>query len=99
MKLPERVTEGAVPADAQSTFHFDLDGDGGGQFTADLKDGKLEVTEGHNGESTCVISGKADKMMDVVSGRANPMMAVMTGQIKISNMSEMMKYAKVLGLM
>ncbi|MGA1583626.1 MAG: SCP2 sterol-binding domain-containing protein [Saprospiraceae bacterium] len=34
----------------------------------------------------------------VISGNMNPMMAVMSGKLKISNLTEMMTYAKIFGL-
>ncbi|MBK8429598.1 MAG: hypothetical protein IPL27_28240 [Lewinellaceae bacterium] len=35
----------------------------------------------------------------MLSGDLNPMMAMMTGKLKISNPGEMLKYAKMFGLM
>ena len=80
-----------------SLFHFDIAD--GGQFTLTLTDGKLEVAEGFSGEPTCKVTTSADSFSKLLKGELNPMMAMMTGKLKISNVSEMMKYAKVFGLM
>ncbi len=83
----------------ETLFHFDLEGEGGGQYTVKVKDGKLEVNPGLNEEPKCVVKASTDTLMGIVEGKINPMMAVMTGKIKISNPGEMIKYAKIFGLM
>lgn len=70
-----------------------------GQFTIKVADGKLEVTEGFQGEPTCKVSTSAESFSKLLSGDLNPMMAMMTGKLKISNPGEMLKYAKIFGLM
>lgn len=91
-KLKPEVLEGH-----NSLFHFDIAD--AGQFTLTLADGKLEVTEGFSGEPTCKVTTSAESFSKLLKGELNPMMAMMTGKLKISNVSEMMKYAKVFGLM
>lgn len=78
-------------------FHFDVDD--AGQFTVRLSGGKLEVSEGLHGEPSCKVTTSAKAFSDLVTGALNPMMAMMTGKIKISNPGEMLKYAKMFGLM
>ncbi|TNE47825.1 MAG: SCP2 sterol-binding domain-containing protein [Bacteroidetes bacterium] len=80
-----------------SLFHFDIAD--AGQFTVELKDGKLEVSEGFSGEPTCRVTTSAESFSKLISGDLNPMMAMMTGKLKISNPGEMLKYAKMFGLM
>ena len=41
----------------------------------------------------------AQEFFESLPSKVNPMMAMMTGKLKISNPGEMMKYAKVFGLM
>lgn len=96
--LPSKVQKQAVEG-METTFHFDLSGDGGGQVTLALKDGELAVNQGFAGDASCIISSKADDFLKVVTGELNPMMAVLTGKLKISNQGEMLKYAKAFGLM
>ena len=80
-----------------TVFHFDVADTG--QFTVKVTDGKMEVLEGLEGEPKCKVSTSAESFSKVVSGELNPMMAMMTGKLKISNAGEMLKYAKIFGLM
>ncbi len=96
--LPEKVNP-AVLEGVQTNFHFDVEGEGGGQFSVIVEGGKVEVKEGFEGEAKCKVSAKSENLMGVVKGDINPMMAVLTGKIKISNQGEMLKYAKIFGLM
>jgi len=96
--LPEKVNP-AVLEGVQTNFHFDIEGEGGGQFSVIVEGGKVAVKEGFEGEAKCKVSAKADNLMGVVKGDINPMMAVLTGKVKISNQAEMLKYAKIFGLM
>ncbi len=80
-----------------SLFHFDVAD--AGQFTIKVADSKMEVSEGFQGEPTCKVSTSAESFSKLLSGDLNPMMAMMTGKLKISNPGEMLKYAKIFGLM
>jgi putative sterol carrier protein len=82
-----------------TVFHFTIDGDGGGQKTVQIVEGKMEVLDGLVGTAKCVVTVKDDTLMKIVSGQENPMMAFMTGKIKVSNPGELMKYSKIFGLM
>jgi putative sterol carrier protein len=95
-KLPNKV-DPAVLEGMESSFHFDVDG--GGQYTVVLAAGKMDVKEGIHGEAKCKVSTSLESFSKLLSGDLNPMMAMMTGKLKISNPSEMLKYAKVFGLM
>ena len=94
---------GKVPASAiegmETTFHFDLDGEDGGQYTISVADQKVEVTDGLNGEANCVVKSSGENFVSLAKGDLNPMMAMLTGKLKISNQSELLKYAKLFGLM
>lgn len=80
-------------------FHFEISGDGGGEFTVKVDDGKMSVENGLHGDPKCSVKSKAETLVKVVKGEENAMSAVMFGKIKISNVGEMMKYAKIFGLM
>ena len=82
-----------------TVFHFDIEGDGGGQKTVQIVDGKLEVLDGLVGESKCSVKVKGDTLMKIVNGEENPMTAFMFGKIKVSNPGELMKYSKIFGMM
>lgn len=96
--LPSKVNADAISG-METVFHFDVDGDGGGKYTVVLRDGKMEVLEGLVGESKCSVKTTNDNFMGVISGSLNPLMAIMMGKLKINNQGEMLKYAKIFGLM
>jgi len=96
--LPTKVSPQAIEG-LETIFHFDIDGDEGGQITLSVKDGVCEASEGLLGAAKCVVRAKDKNLMKLLKGDVNPMMALLTGQLKISNQSEMLKYAKIFGLM
>jgi putative sterol carrier protein len=98
MNLPEKVSKDAIEG-VNTLFHFQLEGKGGGDVTVGIRDGEAYSLEGLDGEPTCVVKSKADNLLKVLKGDLNPMMAVLTGKLKISNQGEMLKYAKIFGLM
>jgi putative sterol carrier protein len=97
-KLPSKVDPSVIEG-METRFHFDLDGENGGQYTVEVADGKVSVAEGLNGDPKCVVRSSSENFIDLATGKLNPMMAVFTGKVKISNPGEMLKYAKILGLM
>jgi putative sterol carrier protein len=98
MGLPSRVNPAAI-GDANTCFHFNIAGEDGGEFTVAAKDGAVTAVEGLQGEPVCKVSCEGSLLMEIVRGEANPMMSVFSGKLKLSNPSEMMKYAKMFGLM
>lgn len=96
--LPERVKKEAIEGH-ETKFHFDLEGDGGAQMTLGIKDGELTAEDGLQGDAKCTVKANADDFMKLVKGDLNPMMAILTGKVKISNQGEMLKFAKMFGLM
>ncbi|MFN0176906.1 MAG: SCP2 sterol-binding domain-containing protein [Saprospiraceae bacterium] len=94
--LPEKVAPEAVEG-LSTLFHFDVTDEG--QYTIKLDDGKLEVMEGLTGEANCKVTASSETLSKLLSRDLNPMMAMMTGKLKISNPGEMLKYAKIFGLM
>jgi putative sterol carrier protein len=92
LSLPTRLkTDKAVGID--TTFHFNVAGPNGGEFTVSIREVVCEVKEGLHGEAKCVVHTQDTVYEDVELGRTNPQMAVMMGKIKISNIGEMMKFA------
>lgn len=96
--LPEKVRPETLDG-LETTFHFDISGDGGGQVTVRVKDGECTAEEGLQGDAKCIVKAKEENLMQVLKGKVNPLMAILTGKLKISNQSEMIKYAKIFGLM
>ena len=98
LALPEKSNKDVLEGH-NTNFHFILSGDEGGEITMNIKDGVLTSTEGLVGEPTCVVKSKEVNLTKLIKKELNPMMAILTGKLKISNQGEMLKYAKILGLM
>lgn len=94
--LPAKVKPEAIEG-LSTLFHFDVAE--AGAYTIKLDDGKMDVSEGLNGDAVCKVTASAETLSKLLSGDLNPMMAMMTGKLKISNPGEMLKYAKMFGLM
>lgn len=98
LNLPGRVRPEAIEGH-ETVFHFDIDGPDGGKFTVFIKDGACHAEEGLVGEPRCSVQAQADNFMDVVTKKTNAMMAILMGKVKITNQGEMLKYAKIFGLL
>lgn len=97
--FPDRITPEALEGKGDTCFHFIISGDGGGEFTAVTEGTNFSVVEGLEGEPKCVINTSEKVLMGIINKEQNPMTAVMFGKLKISNLNEMTKFAKPLGLM
>lgn len=87
--IPEKA------GDYSAVFHFDLSGEGGGQFTITIDKGSCKVEPGLLGEAKCVFQAKAGTYADIEFGRTSAEMAFMTGKIKVSNVGEMLRFVKL----
>lgn len=96
LQLPEKVNAHLLQG-LSTCFHFDLEGEGGGQITIEVNQGRMLTSEGLQGTPNCIIKANAGDLKKVFKGELNPMMAILTGKLKISNQAEMMKFAKLLG--
>ncbi|HMW38096.1 MAG: SCP2 sterol-binding domain-containing protein [Saprospiraceae bacterium] len=98
LNLPQKINP-ALLEGMNTVFHFDLEGEGGGQVTVNLNLGHMTVEEGLVGEANCKITATEENFKKVLKGELNPMMAILTGKMKITNQMEMVKFAKLLGWM
>ena len=96
--IPNRVSKDAIAND-NARFHFDMNGEGGGQYTLVIDNGDVRVDEGLHGDADCKVSGKAKTLAAIAEGKENPMMAFMMGKVKATNQGMLLKYAGKLGLM
>ena len=97
MDLPDSVNKAALEGH-DTRFHFIMK-DTEKAVTLSIKDGELHAEEGLHGEAKCVVKSSETNLMKLVNKDLNPMMAILSGKLKISNQGEMIKYAKILGLM
>lgn len=93
-KVKPEVMEGL-----STVFHFDLSGEEGCELTLQLINGQLQALPGLVGEPKCIIRASGTDFMRLISKDLNPLAAILTGKIKVSNQGEMIKYAKIFGLL
>jgi len=98
LKEVEGQFDASKVPDVDSIFHFRINGDNGGDFTVTIKNNACKITEGLTGDAKCIVKSSDEVFENVMTGKMNPTMAVMGGKLKISNIGEMMKFAKPFGL-
>lgn len=81
--------------DYQTVLHFDITGEDGGRFTVVIESGTCRVEHGIHGEAKCVVKTNAKTYRDIELGKQNPTTAFMLGKVKVSNVPEMMQFAKL----
>jgi len=85
--------------DLDLSIQFDLSGDGGGTWNAEIADGQINVSEGGLADPTATLSMDADDFESMSNGDLNPMMAFMSGKIKVDgDLNAVMKFQSVVGL-
>ena len=90
--LSSRV-DTAKTAGMTNSFAFDIEG--AGQWTVDVDDGTVTVTEGA-GDADVTISTSQETFEKIVAGEQNPTSAYMTGKLKIKgDMGAAMKLQKL----
>lgn len=92
--LPERLRVDKA-GDFEGRFHFQLQGEGGGEFTVVVSQGQCRVEEGLKGEPDCIVKAGAKTYVNIETGQTNPQAALMMGKINVSNLSAMMQFSKL----
>ncbi len=101
LALPEKVDSNVLEG-LETNFHFIIKRDGDqepDEVTIKVGNGVCTSQKGLDGEPKCVVKASDENLMKLLGGELNPMMAILTGKLKISNQGEMLKYAKIFGLM
>jgi putative sterol carrier protein len=84
--------------DINMTIQFELSGDGGGQWYAEIKDGSMKVEQGSAASPSATLRMDADDFAGMSRGDVNPMMAFMSGKIKVEgDLSSVMKFQSLVG--
>ena len=90
--LPARVDQ-TKTAGMTNSYRFDIEG--AGEWTVDVRDGKVAVNEG-GADADVTISATEDNFTKIVAGELNPTSAYMTGKIKVKgDMGAAMKLQKL----
>jgi|GEM_PF-1382564 len=84
---------------ADSIFHFTITGAEGGEYTVTIKDKQLKVLKGLHQEPRCEITATDQNFKNVLLGISNPRIALANGKLQISKVSEVLMFAKPLGLL
>lgn len=95
-EIPEHFDPAAWgPEDA--VLQFNMTGDGGGQWNATIKDGKLTIAEGVGPEPSMTVNCTAQDMLAIVNGELSAVSAFMQGRVKIDgNLTLAMKLQNLL---
>jgi NAD(P)-dependent dehydrogenase (short-subunit alcohol dehydrogenase family)/putative sterol carrier protein len=68
---------------AAVVFQYCISGGGGGDWSADIRDGACTVTSGIHGSPTCTLKISAEDFLDLMNGKVNAMKAYTSGKLKI----------------
>jgi putative sterol carrier protein len=85
--------------DINSIIHFNITGDGGGNWTLDLTKPADWVASGHNGTAKMTITVSNNDFVAIREKKLKAEMAAMSGKLKFKpmDMGLAMKLAKLLG--
>jgi putative sterol carrier protein len=67
-----------------SVIQFKLTGDGGGDYSVEIKDGKATVSQGTHPSPNMTMTLSAQDYVDLIAGKLNGQMAFMSGKLKIA---------------
>ena len=96
--MPERFDPSAA-ANVNVTIQFNLSGDGGGSWYADIADGKLSVAEGTAENPKATIGMDAADFVAMSTGELNAMSAFMSGKVKVEgDLGTVMQLQSILGM-
>lgn len=85
--------------DMNAVILFDLSGEGGGQWSVAIADGKCEVTQGAAESPKATVRMDAGDYKDMITGKLNPMMAFMSGKVKVEgDLNTVMKFQQLFGM-
>jgi putative sterol carrier protein len=69
-------------AGVDAVIQFAIDGEGGGNWLAVIRDGTLTVSEGVSESPSLTISASAEDYLAIGTGQLNEQLAFMTGRIR-----------------
>lgn len=78
----------------EGVLHFRLRDAACPEWTVRITEGACHVEVGHHGRASCLVEMKEDTYLGIESGKVNPQVAFMMGKVKVSNIGELMRFAK-----
>ncbi len=91
--LPQRLrADKAEGWDA--CFHFRVRGAEVPEWTVLVAGGECRVTQGLAGNPNCTVEMKEETFIGIGTGVVNPQVAFMMGKVRVSDMAQMMRFAK-----
>ncbi len=91
--LPHRLRPEKVEG-WRACFHFKLRGADAAEWTIRIADGRCEVDRGLVGSPDCVVETKEETYVGIETGSVSPQVAFMMGKVKVSDLAQMMRFAK-----
>lgn len=98
-EIPKRLTaKPELAKDINAVVHFNISGDGGGEWTLDCTKTEGWVTPGKVGESKMTIMAASADFEKIINKQMNAQMAAMQGKLKFKpmDMGLAMKLGKLL---
>jgi len=96
LELPKQF-DSFVWGPEDASLQFNITGDGGGEWTANIKGGTLSVIEGSTSAASMTMTCAAQDMLAIVNGELSAVSAFMQGRVRIEgNMALAMKIQNLL---